>query len=119
LVLATAALPNKKGPLGGGAGFGSFSYWPMRRSIGVTGSAAVSRPYFRSPDQARLLDRARAPGAEYCGELERGADRPAADRSLRRQGRRVQPRRNALGGLVPFWTKDIEVGFANINAIPA
>ena len=34
---------------------------------------------------------------------------------LRHQGRRAQPRRMRWG-LVPFWAKDIKVGFANINA---
>src|SRR5260370_31521794 len=48
-------------------------------------------------DQARFLDPARAADAQHRAELERGADRPAADRALRRQGSHAQPRGDALG----------------------
>ena len=57
----------------------------------------------------------RPAGAEFRPELERRADRSAADR-------RLQPEAQERGldimrwGLVPFWAKDIKVGFANINA---
>jgi putative SOS response-associated peptidase YedK len=72
-------------------------------------------PVLRSQrDQAGVLDPSRAAGAEHRAELERGADRSAAGRALCREGPSAQPRRDALGP-IPFWAKDIKVGFANIN----
>ena len=55
-------------------------------------------PLFRCQrDKARVPDPARAADTEHRAELERGADRSAADRALRRQARRAQPRCHALG----------------------
>jgi hypothetical protein len=45
----------------------------------------------------------------------RCANRPRPGRLLRHEGPGAQSRRDALG-LVPFWAKDIKVGFSNINA---
>ena len=60
-------------------------------------------------------DSAGAADAQFPAELERGADRSAAGRPVRRQGR--QRSLDVMRwGLVPFWAKDIKVGFANINA---
>ena len=50
----------------------------------------------RQRDQARLFDPARAPDAESSAELERRADRSAAGRAFRRQGRAAQSRPDAL-----------------------
>jgi putative SOS response-associated peptidase YedK len=75
------------------------------------------RPPFvrRQRDQTRLLDPARAPDAELCAELERGADRLSARRPLRHQVRAAQPRHAALGP-DPLWAKDTKIGFSTINA---
>src|ERR1700730_6284963 len=51
----------------------------------------------RQRDQTRLLDPTASADAEHRAELERGADRPAPDRPLRRKGRRAQLGYNALG----------------------
>jgi hypothetical protein len=61
--------------------------------------------------------RSRRTGApeHIASSLERSADRPAPRGPLRCQGQQPRPRRDALG-LVPFWAKDIKVGFGNINA---
>src|SRR6516164_9108182 len=48
-------------------------------------------------DQARVPDSAGAPYPEFRRQLERGANRPPARRSLRRQGRAGQSRHAALG----------------------
>ena len=53
----------KKARAAAGQGSEVFSYWPMLRSIGVTGAAAVCRPCFRSPDPAD--QRARPAGLCY------------------------------------------------------
>ncbi|HJY47138.1 MAG TPA: SOS response-associated peptidase, partial [Stellaceae bacterium] len=73
-------------------------------------------PLFRCQrDQAGVFDPARAADPEHTGQLERGADRGFARCPLRCQGR--QRSLDVMRwGLVPFWAKDIKVGFANINA---
>jgi hypothetical protein len=48
-------------------------------------------------------------------KLEPGADRSGAGRLLRCQRRRPPPRGDALG-LIPYWAKDIKIGFSTINA---
>jgi len=69
----------------------------------------------RQRDQACLPDSTGAADAEFPTELERGADRLPARRSLRRQG--GQRSLDMLRwGLIPYWAKDTNVGFANINA---
>jgi putative SOS response-associated peptidase YedK len=66
-------------------------------------------------DQARLLDPAAPPHAEHRAELERGANRPVP---IVRYDAKVSERTLDVmrWGLVPFWAKDIKVGFSNINA---
>ena len=66
-------------------------------------------------DQACILDPAASAEPKFSAELECGSDRPASGRPLRHEGRRTQSRPAALG-LVPYWAKDLNVGFANINA---
>jgi putative SOS response-associated peptidase YedK len=70
----------------------------------------------RQRDQAGLLDPTSSTDPEHRAQLERGADRPAPNCPLRREGRRAQLGRALRWGLVPFWAKDIKVGFSNINA---
>src|ERR1700730_11761101 len=53
---------------------------------------------------------------KFSAEMERGAARYAARLRLRAQARPARPRHAALGPLIPYWAKDIKVGFANINA---
>jgi putative SOS response-associated peptidase YedK len=66
-------------------------------------------------DQARLLDPAASAHPEFRGELEcRPADPLPAVRYDAKAGERSLD--ILRWGLVPFWAKDIKVGFANINA---
>ena len=70
----------------------------------------VSPPCQR--DQTRLLNSAAWAHPEHRTQLERGANRPPPGGPLRCQS----PLNVMRWGLVPFWAKDIKVGFANINA---
>ena len=66
-------------------------------------------------DQACFLDPAASAHAEFPAELERRADRLSSGRPQRHQAgeRSLDLLR---WGLVPYWAKDIKVGFSNINA---
>ena len=73
-------------------------------------------PFLRCQrDQDRVRHSAGAAGAEFSAELERGADRsPPIVRFNPKEGqRRLEMMR---WGLIPYWAKDIKVGFATINA---
>ena len=69
----------------------------------------------RQRDQARLLDPAASADPEYRAELERRANRPLP--VVRYDGKAGERSLDLMRwGLVPFWAKDIKVGFSNINA---
>jgi putative SOS response-associated peptidase YedK len=73
-------------------------------------------PFLRCQrDQAGLLDPAAPAHPELGAHLERRADRPTADRSLRYEGGRAQ---SGLGALGPraLLGQGYQVGFSNINA---
>jgi putative SOS response-associated peptidase YedK len=64
-----------------------------------------------SANQARLPDSIGAFDAHLPAQLERGADRYPFRRVVRHQGSPPQSRHATLG-LIPYWSKDIKVGFA-------
>ena len=65
--------------------------------------------------RSRLRHSAGAADPEFRRQLERGADRSAA--VARYDAKNHQRSLEVMRwGLVPFWAKDIKVGFANINA---
>jgi putative SOS response-associated peptidase YedK len=73
-------------------------------------------PFLRCQrDQDRLLDPARAAGAEFRAELERGAHRSAAGRPLRCDGGAAQLGPHALG-LDPLLGQGHKIGYSTINA---
>jgi hypothetical protein len=86
---------------------------PLAASVGPANGR--TGPASAAPLEGRVPDSPGAADPEFRRQRERGTDRSAAGRALRRQGPAAQPRGDALG-LVPFWAKDIKVGFANINA---
>ena len=66
-------------------------------------------------DQDRVRDSAGAAVAEFSAELERGADRSLP--VVRYDAKAGQRSLDMLRwGLIPYWAKDIKVGFSNINA---
>ena len=66
-------------------------------------------------DQTCVLDPAASADSQLPAELERGADRslPVVRYDAKASERSLDLLR---WGLVPFWAKDLNVGFANINA---
>jgi putative SOS response-associated peptidase YedK len=73
-------------------------------------------PFLRCQrNQAGLLDPARPADSEFSAQLDRGADRlPPVVRYDRKAAQRSLDL--LRWGLIPYWAKDIKVGFANINA---
>jgi hypothetical protein len=94
----------------------------LSSGLGVCSGAAMFTGCvagFASPrcqrDQAGLLDPAASGHAQLPAELERLADGSAAGGPVRSQG--SERSLDCLRwGLIPHWSKDINVGFANINA---
>jgi putative SOS response-associated peptidase YedK len=69
----------------------------------------------RQRDQARFLDPAGTTDPQHPGQLDAAPteDLPVVRYDARAGGRSLDVMR---WGLVPFWAKDLKVGFANINA---
>ena len=91
---------------------------PPACAAAVLGSSYVwTRPPFLrcQRDQDRVRHSAGAADAEFSAELERGADRSGADRlfDAKDGGRSLEVMR---WGLIPYWAKDIKIGFSTINA---